>query len=160
MFLPSMKKWSASRLRRRSALGLLHLDVFQYAFVGEEVVGGGEGGVGYLQSFVGAVEYVGQRFLRKLSYRSGQLMAVFLAYCLDLPEYHRVAVFAERCDASVAYGERRLGHYLGAVDDIDLSEAFAERTRALRGVEREVVGRRLAVGDAADRIHQRLAQMA
>jgi hypothetical protein len=89
---------------RRCVVGLLHLDVFEYAFVGEEVVGGGEGGVGDLEPLVGAVEYVGEGFFRQFAHGCGELVAVFLADGFDLPEYHRVAIFAERGDASVADG--------------------------------------------------------
>jgi hypothetical protein len=66
----------------------LQLDIFQYSFVGCEIIAQGQVGVFYFQPFVGAVEYVGKTVFREFRQRSLEIAAVFVAYGFNLAEYY------------------------------------------------------------------------
>ncbi len=81
---------------RAGVVALLHLDIFDQPFVRGEIICGAEGVVFQHESLVGSVEDVVEALFAELSDRRFEIKSVFLAYRGDLPENHRVLVFAER----------------------------------------------------------------
>ncbi len=109
-----------------------------------------------MQALVGAVEDVVHRLLGEVAQRGFQGAAIFLADGGDLPENHGVLVFAQGGYSAVVDGYGVVGYDFCAVDEVDLAQALAFGACAQGGVEREVVGCWLAVGQTADGVHQRL----
>ena len=104
-----------------------------------------------------AVEYLAHRLLGDVFHRCVQRASVPVEQGFYLPEYHLVLVFAQGHNRPLADGERRVGNHLHKVDPVDVAQTLAARTCSLGRVERELVGRRVAVRHARRGAHQALA---
>ncbi len=141
-------------------VALLQLQVFHQSVVRQEVVARAHGLGLDGQALVGAVHNLVDGLVGHTGERRVERDAILLANGLHLPEYERVFVFAQRQNAALANRERRVGHHLLAVDDVDVAQALAAVAGALRRIEREVVGGRLHIRQPRVGIHERLAVVA
>ena len=101
-----------------------------------------------------AIEYLVHRFVGNVLYPRFQRTVILLQNGVNLPEYHLVLVFPQRCDTAFIDGVFAVGNDLVDVYLVDISQPLAARTSPLRRIEREGVRRWFAVGDARRRTHQ------
>ena len=139
---------------------LLHLDVFHQTLVRHVVAACRHGFVLEVEAHVGAGEDVVESLIGKFADGSLYVGSVHSAYCLDLPEYERVLIFAQRYYRPFVNRFCLVGDYLFPVDEVYVAEALAPAACALGRVEREIVGCGLGIRESALGVHQHLAVMA
>ena len=105
-----------------------------------------------------SVEYLLQGLVGDVGNRGLQRTVKPFEDGVNLPENHLVLVFTQRRNTSFMDAQLAVGHDFGQVNLVDIAQSPAMRTGSLWGVEREVVGCRVAVADARRGTHQTLGE--
>ncbi len=111
--------------------------------------------------------YVLERTVQDLAHRlvrdvpAGRLQraVVFLENGIDLPEDHLVFIFAQWRNGTVVYAHRVIGNHLLQVNLVDIAQSLAMRACPFGRVEREDIGRWLAVGKSGHGVHEALGEI-
>ena len=127
---------------------LLHFYVFHNSFIAHEVVLKRHCLVPDDQTLCRTIHDLVDTFLGQQLKRCVKGAAVFFTYRPYLPEDHGILIFAQWGYRTVAYAQLLVRRNLFGINNIDISQAFAMGTCALRRIEREVMGCRLTVGNA------------
>ena len=100
------------------------------------------------------------RFVWNFAKRCINRTSILFEHSLHLPENHGLLGFAKWREAPISKRKSWIWDDFVAVDDMYEPQTFATRASTLRTVEREVVRRRVVIGNAARGTHQVLAVMA
>ena len=113
----------------------------------------------HLDAVITAVEQLIDHVIGHIGYRGIESIVVFIEQSGYLPEYKCVLERSQRSDGTLAHGERAVRQHLVLIDGRYISQALALGAESLRGVEREVMRRGVAVRDAGLGAHEALAVM-
>ena len=108
----------------------------------------------YPHLFVRTVYYFVDCLIGNILHRYGQIAAVIFKHSLYFPENQRWFCFSQRYYGTFFYRQLAVRNYFVYVYCTYVSQAFAFRTRTYRCVEREVIGRRIAIRNSRCRTHQ------
>ena len=109
-----------------------------------------------LQILKRAIENLVERIRGNVGNARLEFKIVLLQDGLNLPEYHLVLVFAQGSNASVVDGKLVIGYHLLEVNLIDVAQSLTYGTGTFGRVERELIGRGVAIGYSTGGAHQAL----
>ena len=143
-------------LRSGCHLGIGHLaNVFHHAAeISVIIVGSPHACCGNAQQLGRSVEHGIECFVRQFGHRRVERETILFEHGFDFPKDQYLRVLAEWNECPFLDAEFRIGTYFLTIDHIDHAQPFALGASPLRGVEREIVWRRFAIGQPRHGAHE------